>query len=139
MPTTGFNGRSLTIDWETVTIVGVQEKTMTINNEMVEVTSDDDAGFQTYLPAPGKRGATWSISGIHSSETLLAAMMAANASMATGTVACNLPSALSSPGDVSGEGVIMSLELSGEHDGAVEFTVEIASSGAFTYTASSGA
>lgn len=136
MPTTGFNGRSLTVDWETVTIAGVQQKTINIANEMVEVTSDDDAGWQTYLPVPGKRGLTYSISGVHSDEVLLAAMMAADASIATGTVTVNLPSTLTTPGNLGGEGVIMSMELSGEHDGFFEFTVEIASTGAITYTAS---
>lgn len=136
MPTTGFNGRSLTVDWETVTIAGVQQKSATVNNEMVEITSDDDAGWQTFLPQPGKRGVTFSISGVHSDETLLAAMMAANASIATGTVTVNLPSALTTPGNLEGEGVIQSMELTGEHDGFFEFTVEIASSGPITYTAS---
>lgn len=136
MPTSGFNGRELTVDWEAVTIAGVRQKTVTVNNEMVDITSDDDAGWQTFLAVPGKRSLAWSISGVHSSETLLAAMMAANASIATGTVLVNLPSSLSTPGSLSGEGVITSLELSGEHDGVFEFTVEIASSGAVTYTAS---
>ncbi|MBC7282573.1 phage tail tube protein [Hoeflea sp.] len=136
MPTSGFNGRNLVIAWETVTIAGVRNKTMNISNEMVDITSDDDAGWQTFLAVPGKRGATWSISGVHSDETLLAAMMAANASIASGTVLVNLPSSLSTPGTMSGEGVITSMELTGEHDGVFEFTVEIASSGAITYTAS---
>ena len=136
MATSGFNGRSLTVDWETVTIAGVRNKALSVNNEMVDVTSDDDSGWQTYLKAPGKRGITASISGIFSDETLLAAMMAADATIDTGTVTINLPSSLTTPGDMEGEAVIMSLEISGEHDGAVEFTVEIASSGPVTYTAS---
>lgn len=136
MPTTGFNGRALTINWETVTIVGVNDKSAKFTNEMVDITTDDDAGWQTFLPQPGKRGASWTISGVHSSEVLLAAMMAANASIATGTVTVNLPSALTTPGDVEGEGVITSMEISAASDGSVEFTVEIMSTGALVYTAS---
>ena len=136
MPTSGFNGRALTVDWETTTLLGVQEKTVSINNEMVEITSDDDAGFQTFLPQPGKRGMTVTINGVHSSEVLLAAMMAANNSIATGTVTINLPPVLAVAGDIEGEGVIQSLEFSGSHDSEVRFSVTIASSGAFTYTAS---
>jgi len=136
MATSGFNGRKLFIDWETVTIVGVKEKTVSINNEYPDITSDDDNGFQTFLPVPGKRSAAYSVSGVHSSETLLAAMMAADTAIATGTVTVNLPSALAVPGSVSGEGVIQSLELSGSDPDAVLFTLTIASSGAFAYTAS---
>lgn len=137
MPTSGFVGRTLTVDWETVTIVGVQSKGVTINNEYPDVTSDDDSGFQTFLAVPGKRSAAFTISGIYSSEVLLAAMMAADASIATGTVTVNLPSSLATPGDIEGEGVIQSLEINAADPNAVEFTATIASSGAFTYTASS--
>lgn len=137
MPTSGFNGRALTVDWETTTIIGVQEKTTTFNNEYPDITSDDDGGFQTFLPIPGRRSATFSISGVFGDEVLLAAMMAADASIATGTVTVNLPSALSTPGDIEGEGVIQSLELNAADPEAVKFSVEIASSGAFAYTASS--
>jgi predicted secreted protein len=136
MATSGFNGRKLTVDWETVTIVGVREKTVSINNEYPDITSDDDIGFQTFLPIPGKRSASFTVSGVYSSETLLAAMMAADAAIATGTVTVNLPSALAVPGDIEGEGVIQSLEITGADPEAVQFTVTIASSGAFAYTAS---
>lgn len=136
MATSGFNGRKLTIDWETVTIVGVKSKTLTLTNDYPDITSDDDAGYQTYLAIPGRRSFEVKVSGVHSSETLLAAMVAADASIATGTVTVNLPSA-GTAGDVEGEGVIMSLELNGEDPDAVQFSITIASSGAFAYTASS--
>jgi len=136
MATTGFNGRNLTIDWETVTLVGVKSKTVSISNEYPDITSDDDSGFQTFLPTPGKRSAVWTIDGVHSSEVLLAAMMAADATIATGSVTVNLPSALAVPGDIEGEGVIQSLEFSAADPEAVTFSVTIASSGAFVYTAS---
>lgn len=137
MPTTGFNGRTLTIDWETTQIAGVRSKTTGIQNSMIDITSDDDSGWTTYHPVPGKRGITYSISGVHSNETLLAAMMAADAAIATGTVTVNLPSSLATPGDLEGEGVILSMDISGDHDGICEFTIEIASTGPVTYTASS--
>lgn len=48
----------------------------------------------------------------------------------------NLPSGLASPGSLNGTFYLSALELSGEHDGAYEFSATFMSSGEITYTAS---
>lgn len=132
----GFNGRQFTFDWDSVTLVGVRTRTLTINNEYVDVTTDDDSGWRTLLADPGLRSVEVTIGGVTSDEVLLAEIM--KASIEGETLAANLPSNLSSPGSLSGTYLVSSFEQSGDHDGEVEFSATFMSSGEVTYTASSG-
>ena len=131
----GFNGRDFTFDWNSTTLVGVRTRGMTVTNDHVDVTTDDDSGWRTLLATPGLRSVEVSISGITSDEVLLAAIMAA--SVSGQTLQADLPSSLATPGNVSGTYVVTSFEQSGAHDGAVEWSATFASTGAVTYTASS--
>lgn len=130
----GFNGRELTIDWDAVTLVGVRSKTVSMSNDMVDVTTDDDSGWRTLLADPGLKSIEVQVSGITSSEVVIAEFF--NASTTGETLKVDLPSALANPGNLSGTYHLSSMEISGEHDGAYEFTATFMSSGAVTYTAS---
>ncbi len=131
----GFNGRSFTFDWDSTTLVGVQTRGATMNNSMVDVTTDDDAGWQTLLATPGLKSLEISISGITSDEILLAEFF--NASPTGESLEGSLPSSLATPGNFTGTFSLSSFELTGEHDGAYEFSATFMSNGAVTYTASS--
>ncbi len=130
----GFNGRELTFDWDSTTLVGVVTRGLTITNDFVDVTTDDDAGRRTLLADPGVRSVEVTVGGVSSDEVLLAAIMAASVTAATLKV--DLPSSLATPGNLSGSYVVSSYETSGETDGAVEFSATFMSTGAVTYTAS---
>lgn len=131
----GFNGRSFTFDWDSTTLVGVRTRGLTVSNEYVDVTTDDDSGWRTLLADPGVRSVEVTISGITSDEVLLAAIMDAN--VAATDLTGNLPTSLASPGSLSGDYLISSYETTGDHDGAVEFSATFMSTGEITYTASS--
>jgi len=130
----GFNGRDLTIDWNSTTLVGVRTRGVTNSNEMVDVTNDDDSGWRTLLATPGVKAVEVTVGGISSDEVLLAEFY--NASTTGETLKVDLPSSLSNPGNISGTFHLASFEITGEHDGAVEFSSTFNSSGAVTYTAS---
>lgn len=130
----GFNGRELTIDWDATTLVGVRTRGVTNSNEMVDVTTDDDAGWRTLLATPGVKSVEVTVGGISSDEVLLAEFY--NASTTGETLKIDLPSSLTTPGNISGTFHLASFEITGEHDGAVEFSSTFQSSGAVTYTAS---
>lgn len=132
----GFNGRELTIDWDSTTLAGVRTRGYTVTNDYVDVTTDDDGGWRTLLADPGLRSVEVTVGGISSDEKLIAAIMQAN--MAAETLDVNLPTSLSLPGSLSGSFLVSSFEQTGEHDGAVEFSATFMSTGAVTYTASSG-
>lgn len=137
----GFNGRSLVVDFNSTTLVGVQTKTFTATGEPVDVTTDDDAGWRTLLAEPGVRSIEVTVQGITSDEVLIAEIMTAAGSftlknaevdLATGTA-----SGITTPGKLSGTFFVSSVGQTGNHDGAVEFSATLMSSGAITYTASS--
>ena len=124
------NGRALTIDYATTTLVGVRTKGYTVTNDYVDVTTDDDDGWRVLLADPGLRSVEVTVGGISSDQVLLAAIMAA--SVASATVTVNLPT---TTGTLAGSFLISSFEQTGEHDGPVEFSATFMSSGAVTYTA----
>lgn len=134
MATTGKNGRAVLVKWDSVTLVGVRSRTAGVSAEYVDVTTDDDAGWRKLLSDPGVRSMEVTVSGIASSEVILAAIMAA--SVTGETLETTLPSALTTPGKLSGNFVVSAFEISADHDGAAEFSATFMSDGAVTYTAS---
>lgn len=130
----GHIGRKLKFDLDTTTLVGVKTKAFTVNNEHVDVTTDDDDGWRTLLADPGTRSVDLSVSGVTNDEVLLAGVM--EASISGGAVAIILPTSLTTPGKLEGSFFVTSFEESGSDDGAVEFSASFQSSGPVAYTAS---
>ena len=131
--TTGYNGRTMTITWVSTVLTGVRVRGFTVNNEPVDITTDDDAGFRALLADPGTRSVDYDVAGITSDEILIAEMFTAIGSGAHKAVSIALPTG---NGTVAGNGMVTNLNVNASHDGAVEFTCTILSSGTVTYTAS---
>lgn len=130
----GFNGSALTIDYNSTTLQHVRNKTLSVTNELVDVTTDDDDGWATFLPKPGKRVVSGTVGGISSDEVLMSAIF--NAANVGGTLVVNLPSNLATPGDVTGTCLWQGIEITGVHDGSVEFAANWTLSGPAVYTPS---
>lgn len=130
----GHIGRKLKFDLDTTTLVGVKTKAFTVNNEHVDVTTDDDDGWRTLLADPGTRSVDLSVSGVTDDEVLLSEVMAA--SISGGAIEIILPTSLTTPGKLEGTFFVTSFEESGSDDGSVEFSASFQSSGPVTYTAS---
>jgi TP901-1 family phage major tail protein len=126
----GANGRALTIDWDSTTLVGVRTRGYTVTNDYVDVTTDDDDGWRTLLADPGLRSMEVTVGGISSDQVLIAEMF--NASITGETLTVQLPT---TTGTLAGTFLLSSFEQTGEHDGAVEFSATFMSSGEVTYTA----
>lgn len=135
MATTGFNGRAQTIDWDGTTLIGVQTRGLAITGNYVEITTDDDNGWVTFLSDPGTRSVETTVAGVTGDEVLLADLMAA--SISGKTLKTNLPTGVgaTTPGTLSGTFLITSFEQSGEHDGEVSFSATFQSTGEVTFTA----
>ena len=133
----GFNGRKLTLDWDSVTLVGVRTRGFTVTNDHVDVTTDDDAGWRKLLADPGLRAIEVTVGGITSDEILLNELM--KASITGETLDILLPtgtaSGVSTPGNLAGSFVVSSYEQTGEHDGSAEFSATFMSDGVIVYTA----
>ncbi len=130
----GFNGRELTFDWSSTTLAGVVTRGLTITNDFVDVTTDDDSGWRTLLADPGVRSVEVTLGGVTTDEVLLKAIMAA--SVTSEVLKADLPSSLATPGNLSGSYLVSSYETSGETDGKVDFSATFMSTGAVTYTES---
>lgn len=132
----GFNGRLLTVDFDSTTLVGIRTRGFTINAEPVDVTNDDDSGWRTLLAEPGLRSVEIPVAGITSDEVLIAEIMQSGTfDLETVDVLLATGVGAATPGKLSGSFFLSSLEQTGEHDGAVEFSATLMSSGVITYTA----
>lgn len=130
-----FVGRELKFSWDSTTLAGVRTRGVTMNNDLIDVTSDDSNGWQTLLAIPGVKSVEITIGGITENEVLINEFFKANP---TGeALQATLPTSLSNAGNYSGTFMVSSLETSGEHSGELEFTATFMSSGPVTYVASS--
>lgn len=123
------SGRQLTLNWNGTTLAGVRTRGYNAKNELVDVTSDDSNGWQTFLSVAGVRGFEVTVGGITENQTLLADLMAGTFSR---TLVVNLPT---TTGTLNGTFMIESFSETGEHDGAVEFEATFQSSGVVTFVA----
>ena len=74
----GFNGRQLTFNYDSTLLAGVRTRSISISNDYVDVTTDDDNAWRKLLADPATRSIEVTIGGITVDEVMLAAIMAAN-------------------------------------------------------------
>lgn len=131
------SSRNFTIDWNSTEIADVQAKSFNYTASLVNVTTDDHDGWETFLSVPGTRGITISISGVAEDEAVLADAISATATDGARGAVLHLPSTQATPGNISGNFILTSFSYDGSaSDGSVEFSLEAQLSGAPTYTAS---
>ena len=94
------NGRELTIDYDSTTLVGIRTRGLSISAEGVDVTTDDSSGERTILPDPGVRSAEISVAGITNDEVLIAEILSGITGRTLSNATVNLPSSLTTPGTV---------------------------------------
>lgn len=123
------SGRELLIKKGASVIAGVRTKTVTINGEPIDVTTDDDSGFRTLLADPATRMIDLSVEGITKDDTLRAIVAGAGPQLLT-DITVEYPDGAV----IAGDFYLVSIEESGEYQDAVTFTATLQSSGAFTYT-----
>lgn len=133
MATTGYTGRDLTIAWDSTTLVGVRTLGVAVNNEPLDITTDDDSGWRTLLGQPGVRSVDMDVAGVVGDEVSLAEVFQTISSADHEPVTIELPTG---NGTLTGNGMMQNLTWNKAHDGVVEYTATIQSSGTWTYTAS---
>ena len=123
-----YSGRKLTLKKDTTLIAAIRTKSFTINNEPIDVTTDDDDGYRKLLEDPSSKSIDLSFEGLFEDEALIAAAEGSGNLKDTFTI--DLPSG----GDITGEFFLSSLEISGEYEDAVQLSGEAQSSDTWTYT-----
>lgn len=124
------SGRALTIDWNGTVIAGVKTKSVEYANELVDITSDDDAGWRTYLATPGVRGITVNVAGVMKNQVLTDDFFGT----ISRTLTENYPT---TTGTAAGTFILQSYTKDANHDGSCDFSAVFVSSGAVTHTAGS--
>jgi predicted secreted protein len=126
---TAFVGRKAILKKGLITIAAVRSRTATINNEPVDVTSDDDNGFRTLLADPGTKTMDISFEGVAKDATMLTLIMS------TTDILDSFSILFPTIGTLAGDFVVTSFEMGAPYNEAGTFSCSLQSSGAFTFTA----
>ncbi len=122
-------GRKFLIKRNGTEIAAVRTKSFTINNEAIDVTTDDSSGYRTLLETPGQKQIDMSVEGLTEDYDLV--QTAVDGSTLIETYTIEFPN-----GDtIEGDFRFNNLEIGAEYNAASTFTAEIQSTGAYTYAA----
>jgi len=126
---TARTGRNIRIRRGSTPVAGAKSDRITLNSGSVDITDKDAAGVQTLLADVSVRSVELQVEGITRDATFIAIMTGSTTAMLE-----NYTVLITGLGTFSGNFMPTSLELSGEQEGAVEFSMSLASSGVFTWT-----
>jgi len=125
-----YTGRKLRIRRGATVIAGARTDSLTINNEPIDITDKDDAGWRTMLADVGVRSVDAEVEGVLDDASLIA--------ISVGTATSILQAwtiEIQGLGSFTGNWHLASLAITGEQADAVTFTASIQSSGTITWTA----
>jgi predicted secreted protein len=124
-----ISGRKLRVKRGSTAIAGARSDSITINNEPIDITDKDDAGWRTMLADVGVRSIDCEVEGVLQDSTFLA--------LAVGTASALLEAytiEVDGIGDFTGNFFLASFAVTGEQADATTFTASIQSSGTITFT-----
>jgi|LauGreSuBDMM15SN_2_FD.fasta_scaffold57640_3 predicted secreted protein len=115
-----------------VPIAALRTKTMTLGNEVIDVTSDDDLGFRTLLQDPGTKTLDMTFEGVTKDVASLNSLI--TLSMSGADVLDTFSILFPTIGTMAGPFVITSFEIGAPYNEGSTFTCSIQSAGTFTWT-----
>lgn len=114
-------------------VTGMRTKTISINNEAIDITTDDDDGWRTLLgDDPALRSIDMSVEGITKDDALIQLATTGGSGLIS-EYTLDMPGL----GEFQGDFHIGSLELGATYNEAVTFSCTIQSSGVIQYTSDS--
>ncbi|NTV60630.1 MAG: hypothetical protein HGA77_04905 [Chlorobiaceae bacterium] len=129
----GANGRDAVLKIDSVECgtakAGVKVKNLTVNNEPVDVTSDDDSGWQTFLDEPGQKSVECQVQGVMKNTTF-----AAKASSSS-NIKADVELSIAGIGAWAGVFIISNFKLGANYKESITFEATFKSSGEVTFTA----
>jgi predicted secreted protein len=126
---TAFVGRKALFKKGETTVAAVRTRSMTLGNEVVDITSDDDNGFRTMLAEPGTKTLDLTLEGVFKDATMLTVAMSASDILDAFSIL------FPSIGTIAGDFVVTSFEAGAAYNEAGTFSCSLQSSGTFTFTA----
>lgn len=118
-------GRNVIFTWNTQEVLGVRTKNVARSGPAVNVTSDEDGGFQTVLGVASENACTVSLSGVTKSDVLAVAF---SSGARTGQVSITWPSGRT----LEGTFYMQSYNEGVPYNDAVTFDAELISNGTWT-------
>lgn len=113
-------------------VAALRTKTMTMANEPVDITSDDDVGFRALLADPGNKTLDISVEGVAKDVASFTALLTLATS---GTDILDAFSLLfPGIGTMAGNFVVSSFEVGAPYNEAATFSCSLQSAGAYTFT-----
>lgn len=126
----GSAGRNLVLkDGGTTTIAAIKTKSVTINNEIIDISTDDSAGWRELLAVPGQKSIDISFDGITTDDVLREKVMSTTDVSYSG-MTIDYPDG----SKLTGTFMLVNLEDSGTYNDAVTFSGSLQSSGEVTAT-----
>jgi TP901-1 family phage major tail protein len=129
-----FVGRKAVLSFGSplVAIAALRTKTMTLGNEVIDVTSDDDAGFRKLLDDPGTKTLDMTFEGITKDVVSLNSLitLAMSGTEIVETFSILFPTI----GTMAGPFALTSFEVGAPYNEGSTFTCSIQSAGTFTWT-----
>ena len=113
------------------TVGGLRSSTITLNEEMVDITNKDSANVRTLLPAAGVQSLTISGSGVFTDSTAETTMR----SNFGGSALQDMDFVIPDLGTYAGNFLCTSLEYAGEYNGEATYSMTYESGGTITFTA----
>lgn len=125
---TAFVGRKALFKKGLTTVAAVRTRSMTLGNEVVDITSDDDNGFRTMLSEPGNKTLDLTVEGVFKDATML------TVAMSTSDILEAFSILFPTIGTIAGDFVVTSFEAGAAYNEAGTFSCSLQSSGTFTFT-----
>lgn len=125
---TATSGRGITLTWGGSALKGAREKSVTVGGEPINVTSEEDDGWQTLIDELGERSVNIEISGVDKDDVL---RVEAHASTRTATAVLIT---YKSGATLAGNFYLSAYSEGMPYNDAATFSATIMSTGAMTYT-----
>lgn len=123
----GYAGRLVRVMRNNVAVAGVRTKTVTVNNEPIDVTSDDDGGWRTLLEDAAVESVDIQVEGVVRDDILRNAFF-------NGTVIDDMEIEWPDGGSMTGNFRVQGYAETGPFNDALTFSCTFASTGAVAYT-----
>lgn len=113
-----------------VLVLGAKSKSITVNNEFIDTTNDDDEGFRSMLADPATKMIDVSVEGLIKDTSFLTRLTAVNPVLGE-----NLEIDFATIGIISGRFLIgPTYEIGAPYNDQATFSTAFASDGPFTFT-----
>lgn len=127
------SGRDILLLKNSTAFAGLQDCTVAVNSEPVDITNKNDSGYRTLASFAGVGTIDLSGSGVFIDDTIRDVAFAA---VGTTKLLTDITVDFGDGATISGNFYLNSYSAGGAHDGAETYEVSLQSSGTWTYTAS---